>query len=445
MSKFKKTLVIFLIGISVYVLSSIVPRPSSLVYAAIPHLINYQGRLTDKSGKPLEGSYALTFRIYDAETAGTQLWEETHSGVVIQKGVFSVLLGSVTNFNLTFSNPYFLEIKVGSEVMAPRQRITSAGYAMRAENAGSADTLTSVLPTSKGGTAVTTNANSPNGVVVLDASGYVPDNSVDTGALKTAISGFAHTSPQGYALYVVTGGSYCFYPQTHMSSSDVQAWRCNIVNNEGSFAGWTNYATYVSLSTGSTGVAMYVQFRYITSSGADYWLWILLDKSTKDMLAISAAPDHPAYGNGGDFDKLPHPFRDFDPNTQEIVLIDQDTCKAIRQFAKDTGKSVLELVNNEYKVDFSEVLPYTPLHSGKYIDENGKQIKEMVNSIPDYMKVRRLIKMTNEEKDIKVARMKQKENEYKEGEIKKENKLNALKNKLHLTDEEFEVFKESLR
>lgn len=118
----------------VFFLSPLVFLPSSLVDASVPHLINYQGRLTDTSGKPLEGSYSITFRIYDAESAGNMLWEETHAGVVIQKGIFSVLLGSVTNLNLAFDKPYFLEIKVGTEVMSPRQRIAASAYAFMAEN-----------------------------------------------------------------------------------------------------------------------------------------------------------------------------------------------------------------------------------------------------------------------------------------------------------------------
>lgn len=106
----------------------------SAVYAEVPHLLNYQGRLTDATGKPLaDGAQAITFRIYDAEAAGNLLWEETQS-VTIQKGIFNVLLGSVTSLNLAFDKPYFLEIKVGTEVMSPRQRIASAGYAIRAEH-----------------------------------------------------------------------------------------------------------------------------------------------------------------------------------------------------------------------------------------------------------------------------------------------------------------------
>ena len=106
----------------------------STAFAAVPHLINYQGRVTDTSGNPLTGSYSITFRIYDAATAGNLLWEETHTGVVVDKGLFGVLLGSVTALDIPFDKPYYLEIKAGNEVMTPRQRITSAGYAIRSEN-----------------------------------------------------------------------------------------------------------------------------------------------------------------------------------------------------------------------------------------------------------------------------------------------------------------------
>jgi len=116
-------------------LISVLCCPLNNTFAEIPHLINYQGRLTDTVGIPLNGSYNLTFRIYDAETAGNLLWEETQTGIVINKGIFAVLLGSVTNLNLSFDKPYFLEIKVGNEVMSPRQRIASGAYALRSEKA----------------------------------------------------------------------------------------------------------------------------------------------------------------------------------------------------------------------------------------------------------------------------------------------------------------------
>ena len=116
---------------------------SFVSFAQVPRLINYQGRLTDSSNKPLEGAYNLTFRIYDAEIAGNLLWEEVHPGVVVEKGIFSILLGSINveDFgNLSFDKPYWLAIKVGDDPeMQPRQMIASGAYAIRSETAEIAD------------------------------------------------------------------------------------------------------------------------------------------------------------------------------------------------------------------------------------------------------------------------------------------------------------------
>ncbi|MFA5271183.1 MAG: hypothetical protein WC412_02445 [Candidatus Omnitrophota bacterium] len=177
--------------------SSFVLHSSSLVYAEIPHLINYQGRLTDSGGVPLNGSYAVTFRIYDAETAGSLLWEETQSGVVVNKGIFSVLLGAVANLNIAFDKPYFLEIKVGNEVMTPRQRIASAAYAMRAENG----VPKGVVVMWSG-----TIANIPSGWVLCDGANGTPDlrdrfvvgaKQDDGGITKTNVTGSLTKSGDG--------------------------------------------------------------------------------------------------------------------------------------------------------------------------------------------------------------------------------------------------------
>lgn len=102
--------------------------------AEIPHLINYQGKLTETDGSPITATKQITFRIYDVLSGGTPLWEETQS-ITINKGVFNTMLGSTVDLNLPFNQPYYLEIKVDNEVMTPRQRIASAGYAFRAEEA----------------------------------------------------------------------------------------------------------------------------------------------------------------------------------------------------------------------------------------------------------------------------------------------------------------------
>jgi len=105
---------------------------SSLSLAGIPKLINYQGMLTDNSGNPLDGSYSIIFKIYNAESSGTKKWEETQSSVSVANGLFNVILGSVTPINLDFSEDYWLDITVDGETMPTRLKFTSIGYAYRA-------------------------------------------------------------------------------------------------------------------------------------------------------------------------------------------------------------------------------------------------------------------------------------------------------------------------
>ena len=46
------------------------------VFAQIPQTMSYQGLLTDTAGNPVaDGPVDLTFKLYDAATDGTLLWE----------------------------------------------------------------------------------------------------------------------------------------------------------------------------------------------------------------------------------------------------------------------------------------------------------------------------------------------------------------------------------
>ena len=107
------------------------------IHCAIPHMINYQGMLTDDLGDPLSGPHNLTFRIYDDTTGGNLEWSETQNGVQVENGLFNVILGQVTPLNLPFDEQYWLEVQVDSDTM-PRLRFTSVGYAYRALVADSA-------------------------------------------------------------------------------------------------------------------------------------------------------------------------------------------------------------------------------------------------------------------------------------------------------------------
>ncbi|OGF50176.1 MAG: hypothetical protein A2231_06705 [Candidatus Firestonebacteria bacterium RIFOXYA2_FULL_40_8] len=115
---------------------------AGIVNAEVPMLINYPGKLTEKNGSPVTGTKSIKFAFFDAETAGAEKWSGTYS-VEVTKGVFNVLLGSgASPFSptLDFNANYWLQITVESEIMTPRQRISSVGYSIRSEYANRADT-----------------------------------------------------------------------------------------------------------------------------------------------------------------------------------------------------------------------------------------------------------------------------------------------------------------
>jgi hypothetical protein len=105
------------------------------LFAGVPEQINFQAYLTDSGGGPLSGMHQFTFRLYDAETGGASLWQETLD-VNALDGHLSVLLGTENSFNLSFDNQYWLSIEVESDgEMTPRFAFSSAPYALKAADA----------------------------------------------------------------------------------------------------------------------------------------------------------------------------------------------------------------------------------------------------------------------------------------------------------------------
>ena len=113
----------------------------TILSAKIPYLINYQGKLME-NGVPVNGSHNIVFRIYDAPTDGTLIWEGDVQTVQITNGLFSAYIGETTAVGspIAFSNidwgagDKYLEIQIDTDTMQPRERLTSVAYALFAKD-----------------------------------------------------------------------------------------------------------------------------------------------------------------------------------------------------------------------------------------------------------------------------------------------------------------------
>ncbi len=103
-----------------------------LAFSQMPMEFTYQGKLTNSSGMGINDDLPMTFRLFNTASGGTAFWEESHPVVTIDKGLFSVALGSITSVSGDMSGTVFLEITIDGDVLSPRVKITPSANAMYA-------------------------------------------------------------------------------------------------------------------------------------------------------------------------------------------------------------------------------------------------------------------------------------------------------------------------
>jgi len=139
----KRILTLALLGI--LIISNVVRAVAAPAAPRAPsRLLNYQGHLLDATGLPVaDGAYAMAFSLWDAESAGLQLWgPETHT-VTVNDGYFALLLGTEMPLEAAlFTGDTYLEVAVGGETLTPRQPLGAVAYALgafQAEHAATAE------------------------------------------------------------------------------------------------------------------------------------------------------------------------------------------------------------------------------------------------------------------------------------------------------------------
>jgi len=270
--------------------------------------------------------------------------------------------------------------------------------------------------------------------------------------LKTAIGEISSTVR---VLTTLPGGEYGFYPQHKSSlagSQNAHFWQMG-------GAGFpvdpgTTYQTRIT-TWPDNSQTLSAQQRYITASGLDLWIFAIVEIATGDILAAWQAFDHPAYGNGGDLDRVPHPFlgSTLPPGTR-LMIVEKPTTLMLLQEAKTQKRSLLDVLNEELHPELNIARPFEALHSGLFdpaLDDKGNQRRDqdggmlwkprMVMTAPAGLPVHscKLMNATERQqrKNRSQARM--------DAAAQRRVQLSAkIKGKLNLTDTELDELKELL-
>lgn len=104
------------------------PRTGDEAEAAVSDEIPIQGRLTDASGNPINGTRAITFTLYTNSVGGTVMCQDKDT-VTVVNGLFSARMGYCTASDINGRQLYLGVQVAGDPEMVDRQAILPVPYA----------------------------------------------------------------------------------------------------------------------------------------------------------------------------------------------------------------------------------------------------------------------------------------------------------------------------
>lgn len=122
------------------IVSSTLTMAQSISKKGIPNTVAFDGELLNTDGSKVpDGSYNVSFYLYDVNQGGTPLWSENYKDVRVQNGSFHILLGKDSDSNplrLPFYKKYYIGIQINDK-KETRERIElfSTPYSLGAKYA----------------------------------------------------------------------------------------------------------------------------------------------------------------------------------------------------------------------------------------------------------------------------------------------------------------------
>ncbi len=174
---------------------------------SIPTIVSYQGFITHQ-GVPKNGTVDIVLTLYNAQTAGAQVWETTYSGVQVSKGYYTVLMNFDSNWQngpVDFHGQFWLDAQVAGEDMG-RVQMTGSPFAINAIHADTATVALGLVHDAPIGTIVAY-AGQALGLPAEKASGwFVCDGSsvgtTDFPGYAQAVGSIYGTSAGGDSVYL---------------------------------------------------------------------------------------------------------------------------------------------------------------------------------------------------------------------------------------------------
>lgn len=234
--------------------------------AVVPGAIPVQGRLTDAGGSPLNGTYTMTFRLYETDTGGASLCADTNS-VTVQNGLFTSWIDYCYNGVLWGQKVWFSVQMQGESEMTPRQVIYPVPYAL------------GLVP----GVVISASHANPFSVKTTSASGTAVEGiaSSSTG-INYGVYG-ASNSPNGYAGYFYNYGSGAGVSSISVAGTAI------VAGSLGGPAIRTSSATGTALALEGTGRLTSTAKSYVWISGSDVRAYNQADTTVINMDSIGGA------------------------------------------------------------------------------------------------------------------------------------------------------------